>query len=150
MKDKFSGALSDIAMNFDNATDAAAQFSKTLASMILERKVTGPLAEGLISAIDGSSFFKSISGLLPSFDVGTPFVPHDMVAKIHKGERIVPANQNVPGTGVTVNNTFNFGSGVTRAEVAALLPIMERRVEASIYAGMQKGGNASRLIGNRA
>ena len=28
---------------------------------------------------------------LPSFDIGTPTVPHDMVAQIHKGETIVPA-----------------------------------------------------------
>ena len=29
--------------------------------------------------------------VLPSFDIGTPTVPHDMVAQIHKGETIVPA-----------------------------------------------------------
>jgi hypothetical protein len=34
-----------------------------------------------------------IGGLL-SFDVGTPYVPNDMVAQIHQGERIIPAEQN--------------------------------------------------------
>lgn len=33
-------------------------------------------------------------GDLPSFDVGTDFVPRDMVAKVHYGEQIVPANEN--------------------------------------------------------
>lgn len=31
---------------------------------------------------------------LPSFDVGTPFVPYDMTAQIHRGERIIPAASN--------------------------------------------------------
>lgn len=34
---------------------------------------------------------------LPSFDVGTDYVPHDMVAKVHKGERIIPADENKTG-----------------------------------------------------
>jgi hypothetical protein len=42
-----------------------------------------------------SSFFD----FLPSFDVGTPYVPHDMVAKIHQGEAVIPASQNRGGGG---------------------------------------------------
>lgn len=34
---------------------------------------------------------------LMSFDVGTDYVPRDMVAKIHQGEKIIPASQNTPG-----------------------------------------------------
>ena len=34
---------------------------------------------------------------LPSFDSGTPYVPRDMIAKIHRGERIVPAAENAAG-----------------------------------------------------
>ena len=49
--------------------------------------------------------------LIPGFDVGTPFVPRDMVAKIHKGERIVPAAQN--------NRTFGYGN-VERPSVVNL------------------------------
>lgn len=67
-----------------------------------ESKTTGDFARmdrGQGSAASGS-FFSGIgdwfSSLL-SFDVGTDFVPYDMVAKIHKGERIVPAAQNKPG-----------------------------------------------------
>ncbi len=36
---------------------------------------------------------------LPSYDVGTDYVPQDMIAMIHKGEAIIPADQNRGYTG---------------------------------------------------
>lgn len=47
---------------------------------------------------------------LPSFAVGTDFVPRDMIAQIHHGERIVPAAQNNGGSQpihITVNVNGN-------------------------------------------
>lgn len=35
-----------------------------------------------------------LNGGLPSFDVGTDYVPQDMIARIHKGEKITPAKYN--------------------------------------------------------
>ena len=35
-----------------------------------------------------------MNGGLPSFDVGTDYVPQDMTARIHKGEKITPAKYN--------------------------------------------------------
>lgn len=37
---------------------------------------------------------KRFGSALPSYDVGTPYVPEDQVAQIHKGEEVVPADQN--------------------------------------------------------
>ena len=58
-------------------------------------------------------------GALPSFDVGTDYVPRDMVAQIHKGERIVPAANNRPGAlgGHSVSVVINMGGSGSPAEV---------------------------------
>lgn len=60
-----------------------------------------------------------LRGALPSFDVGTDYVPRDMVAQIHKGERIVPAANNRPGAlgGHSVSVVINMGGGGSPAEV---------------------------------
>ena len=41
---------------------------------------------------------------LQSFAVGTNFVPHDMIAQIHKGEEIVPAPWNPVNSSRGQNN----------------------------------------------
>lgn len=65
-----------------------------------------------IAAVSGASqvgFMDSIlSNPMPSFAVGTDYVPHDMVAQIHQGEKIIPAGQN---NTQSVNITVNVASG---------------------------------------
>jgi hypothetical protein len=65
---------------------------------------TSPL--GMIAI--GSIALAGILGLMaavPSFEVGTSYVPRTGLAMIHQGERIIPASQNRPGAGssITVN-----------------------------------------------
>lgn len=60
----------------------------TATSAIELRRIQGRTAASL--AETGGSLAQSYGLKLPSFDVGTNFVPHDMVAMIHKGETIIP------------------------------------------------------------
>jgi hypothetical protein len=69
----------------------------------------------------GSSFF----GDLLSLDVGTPYVPQDTLAVVHKGEAVVPAKYNRPGAnlgGLVANMHFHLPGqidGRTMDQIAA-------------------------------
>ena len=52
------------------------------------------IAIGVINAIPGVNIKELDKLEVPSFDVGTNFVPEDMLAVVHKGERITPAKYN--------------------------------------------------------
>jgi len=54
--------------------------------------LVAPIAAAGAAALANSAF----DALIPSFAVGTDYVPRDMLAQIHKGERIIPASQNKP------------------------------------------------------
>jgi len=58
---------------------------------------------------------------IPSYDVGTPFVPRDGLAMIHKGEMIVPAAYNPynpanKGISQPIGNTNNYNIHIDKVE----------------------------------
>lgn len=79
------------------AADAAATYANVFAFM---SPVLGPFAA--IPAAAAATLVGGAAALIPSFDVGTNYVPNDMLAMIHKGERIVTAQDNATG---------NYGGG---------------------------------------
>ncbi len=61
-------------------------------------------------------------GFVPAFASGTDFVPRDMLAMVHRGERIIPASQNTGGTGnvsysPSVNVNFTINGPADRAQL---------------------------------
>lgn len=80
-------------------------------------------AAGASSGSGGAGLWGSIGSWfssLASFDVGTNFVPHDMIAKIHKGERIVPARENRLGAGGGSNFVINVNATPGMSNATAL------------------------------
>lgn len=85
--------------------------------------IMGPLA--VVPAIAASGLVIAQQALLPSFAVGAWNLPNDMVANVHKGEMIVPANAagglrnalsgNGGGRGgvTNMNLTYNAASGTS-------------------------------------
>jgi phage-related minor tail protein len=58
--------------------------------------------------------YKKYGVTLPSFDIGTDYVPEDQIAKIHRGERITPAAYN--------------RSDVTNADLVAEIKMLNEKV----------------------
>jgi uncharacterized protein YukE len=99
----FSSAFEDAVVGGKKLREVLSGLGQDIIRILLRRNVTGPLANAIGSA-DFGSIFSSIFSNLPSFDVGTDYVPRDMVAKVHKGERIIPAAQNGGSAMRVVNN----------------------------------------------
>ena len=110
----------------DGFDDIASNFGKAVQRMIAEaasaqllKLLFGDMGKtGNIEGIAGKGL-SWLADLLPSFDVGTDYVPRDMVAQIHKGERIVPAAQNnqSASAGQPVVQHMNFYGAAEPAQV---------------------------------
>lgn len=96
------------------------------------------------------------SGLtgLPAFDVGTNYVPRDMIAQIHEGEAIVPKAYNPAANGGEVDSRNNrlesLVEGLT-AEVKRLQSIVNdgnthARRTAETLDNVTEGGSAMRTV----
>ncbi len=125
----FSSAFEDAIVGGKGLREVLAGIEQDILRIITRKLVTEPLGNaitGLIKGATGDGGFDlggllskvagSLFGGLPGFAVGTDYVPRDMVARIHKGERIVPAAENKPGAGraLSVVNNFNFAGPVDR------------------------------------
>lgn len=67
---------------------------------------------------------------VPKFDVGTDFVPRDMLAVVHRGEAIIPAAENMQGGGrgdTTIN--FSIQGPVDRRSEATLAKAASRALQ---------------------
>lgn len=96
-------------------------------------------ASGASSGAGGDIGTQIASGALTSFDVGTPFVPRDMIAMVHKGEAIIPAHRNhgghVGGSTSIVNN-FHLA---TPADPRTQTQIAHLAAQASARANRRNG-----------
>lgn len=136
-------ALNDVAnnlirMSFGGTPSGGGILSSIAASIF--GGVTG-------GAYGGGTSMGSSAGLInwlpagQSFAVGTPYVPHDMIAQIHEGEAIIPKGQNKMG-GTTVIQNISIGAGVQgtiRAELAKALPDLKKAAIAGVSDASLRG-----------
>lgn len=104
----FTSAFEDAVVGGEELSNVLQSLLADLAKFALRKGFTEPALE-LLSGSLGPLFGGGIADLpdfVPSFAVGTDYVPHDMIAQIHKGERIVPAAEN-NGYGGSTNISIN-------------------------------------------
>jgi tape measure domain-containing protein len=121
----------------------------------IDRMVANLLAAQLTDKLFGADFGKSgklgsdsiiqkgldwFGDLLPSFDVGTPYVQRDMVAKIHKGERILTAQEN------RAFSSGAMGSTVIQMNINTPDANSFRKSQPQIMADMQRSLNRGRRV----
>lgn len=86
--DYWTKNLKDGAITYENAALNIARGAAELGSHLTS--ITGGVTQDVVNSdiTHGTAWLRAHS--IPGFDVGTGFVPHDMLANIHKGEEITP------------------------------------------------------------
>lgn len=133
-KTVFEGGAS--LQSFGKIIDTMAQ---KIFAMILQQQVMDPLMKGITGAMSGAGGgaagggfdFTKLLAMIPSYDVGTPYVPRTGLALIHQGERITTARDNAAGlSGGGITNNFILSGPVdqrTQQQAAALAGASVRR-----------------------
>lgn len=110
----FESAFEDAIISGKKFSDVIKAIGDDILRTVLRTQITEPIfgANGIGALFGGGNLLGDIFSSLPSFDVGTDYVPRDMLAMVHKGEAIVPASQNKQGGGVVVNVINNSSANV--------------------------------------
>ena len=144
-------ALADIAkqiiqtfinMGIKIVADWAANMAKMAAESALITGLTGGLGGGVSSILSALS--------IPSFDSGTSYIPHDMLAVVHQGERVVTASENAAlSSGRAFLGSPSAGGGANTVHASPTVHIHNygsgeldhRAVMSAVAKGVQRGVN---------
>lgn len=162
-------AMAEFAGSFQSAFEDAIVSGEKLSDVltgllqdILRLSIRANFIEPLVAGATGKGGF--LSGLgdrlfgrgIPSHATGIDYVPQDMMARIHKGEMIIPASKaegmrrsSGVSDGVTFHHTYNFAPGVSRAELAQIIPQIEQSTRASVLDAIGRGGKFAQAVGRR-
>ena len=142
----FSSAFEDAILAGKKFSDVLGAIAQDIARIILRKTVTEPAANAVSQIVGKVDFGKMFGSMLPSFAVGTDYVPHDMVAQIHQGEKIIPAGQNAGG-GVSVMQTIHIDSRSDQATIMQAVRAAAQQAEASILRSLQYNGQFAQAAG---
>lgn len=73
---------------------------------------------------------RKLKASIPSYDVGTNYVPNDQLAMIHKGEAVVPAKYNRPNYGNDTSGLYQTIDSMT-SEISSLRSLIQQGIPVS-------------------
>jgi hypothetical protein len=159
MRENLVDGLNDIVLHFNSASDAADRFFENIASQIITKKITTPLADSIIGSLDGSgigSFLKGIFGGARASGgpvaAGKAYVVGENQPELfvpNTSGMIYPSAGAGGGTTVTVVQHNTFGNGISRSEVASMLPALAQASKRAVFDEIQRGGHAAQIVGRK-
>ncbi|MEI6317413.1 MAG: hypothetical protein WCS09_02785 [Pseudomonadota bacterium] len=126
----FQSAFENAVVGGNKFRDILKGIEQDIARIIIRKSITEPFGDALSKGLKGvlgsiGSIFGGGSGGgvfsggdildIPSFDVGTNYVPRTGLALVHQGEKIIPAAQNTGASGGTTVNNFNIVANDARS-----------------------------------
>lgn len=133
---------------FENGTQSMLKSFGEMVRRLIAEAVSADLVRRLFGDFSGKeggegllgSLFSWLKNLLPSFAVGTDFVPRDTLAVVHRGERIIPASQNARNGGsASVSVVINMSGGAGASDLRMAAGDIARRIGNTV-AGARRYG----------
>jgi hypothetical protein len=159
IQDRLGDAFEAAIFDARNAGDAISGILNGVARQIARTTIINPLSEGIGDWIKSSGIGGSISSFLfPSRATGEFNVQNDMIAKVHKGEMIIPApqaqamRQGGGGQQIVVHQNLTFNDsvrGAARQEIMQAAPYIASQAHDAVFASIQRGGSAAKIVGKR-
>jgi hypothetical protein len=111
----------------------------------LQKSIFEPLAKGLGASFDegGGGIGGWIKSLLPGFANGSEYIPRDMTANLHQGERVLTREENRNysqgmGGNVSVNVTVNSDGSSSVQSDASFGKQLGNAIKATVQAELLK------------
>jgi hypothetical protein len=174
IKDSFADALESAMFDFKSFGDGAGKILEGIARNIARKNIIDPLSSGLSgyigSGLSGGGLgqlldnagsylgLNSAYGPMQQFadggrpPVGRPSIVGEEGPEIfvpNTAGTILPNGVGLGGTNVTIVQNNTFGSGVTRQEVANMLPSVAAAAKQAVFASIERGGREASLVGRK-
>ncbi len=140
----FAAGMEDAILSGQKFSDVLRNLGQDLLSILVRDQITSPMAKmisgGFTSFISGFGGARADGGPVAG---GTPYMVGERGPEMFVPGRsgsIVPNHALGGGGGIAVYQTNNFASGVTRQEVAAILPEMIESSKRAVIDAVARGG----------
>lgn len=140
-----SSAMADFIFGTKGSfSDMVNSMLKDLARLALQKSIFDPLVAGISGSLSGEGgiggFFK---GLLPGFANGSEYIPRDMTANLHQGERVLTREENRNysqgmGGNVSVNVNVNSDGSSSVQSDASFGKQLGNAIKATVQAELLK------------